>query len=201
MRAVNLLPKDAPRASKKMNPITLAGIGAGALVFGLLAIALILELNSVSSKRNTLDTLRASLATKQIASVKPNPASQFSTEKSQRIAVLATALTGRIAWDRVLTHIGQVLPENVWLSTLTAKSPTSPTSPAPLASTTAAPSGLILQGYTYTQEDVARTLARLELVPDITDVGLQSSQTTKLGIRDVIQFTVVANIAAPGEAA
>src|SRR5438874_6037185 len=124
-----------------------------------MSIGLVLESHTLHGKQSTLDTLRATLATKQTVEVHPTPGAQYAEEKSQRLAVLATALTGRVAWDRVLGEIGRVLPKNVWLSGLTLKAPTSPTAPPVVApSSPSLPTGVMIQGYTYSQEDVARTL-------------------------------------------
>ena len=77
--------------------------------------------------------------------------------------------------------------------------PTSPTAPPVVASSSPSlPTGVMIQGYTYSQEDVARTLARLQLVPDLGQVSLQTSATAKLGLRDVVQFAIVAEVRTPG---
>jgi len=42
------------------------------------------------------------------------------------VTALSAALTSRVAWDRVFREFSLVLPDDVWLTTLSAKSPISP---------------------------------------------------------------------------
>ena len=60
------------------------------------------------------------------------------------------------------------------------------------------PIRVTINGYTYSQEGVARLLARLSVLPDLTDVQLQTSALTEIGDRPVIQFTILANVRAGG---
>ena len=89
-----------------------------------------------------------------------------------------------------------MLPDDVWLTSLSAKSPSSPSSPAPAAPTApgAAPTGLVLTGYTYSQNGVARLLSRLAVIPDLQNVQLQTSQSQLVGTHTVISFTIVSDI-------
>src|SRR5439155_17095280 len=120
--------------------------------------------------------------------VQRNPV--LTAQKVQRVTALATALQGRVAWDRVLRHISSVLPGDVWLTKLTATAaevappppPPPPATtdttstdttaaqpPAPVATAVpAAPTPIEIDGYTYSHDAVARFLARLALVPDLT---------------------------------
>ena len=58
----------------------------------------------------------------------------------------------------------------------------------------AAATALNIQGYTYSQEGVARLLERLAVVPDLKNVQLQNSKATTLGGQNVINFTIVSDI-------
>src|SRR5437763_1689666 len=89
-----------------------------------------------------------------------------------------------------------------WLASLWAKSPASPGSAAPPAPTspTAAPTGFVLNGYTYSQNGVARLLSRLAVVPDLRNVQLQSSALSKVGEQQIVQFTILADVVAPAAA-
>jgi len=58
----------------------------------------------------------------------------------------------------------------------------------------ATPTALTMQGYTYSQDGVARLLARLEVLPDLKNVQLQTSQETQVGSQQVVGFTIVSDI-------
>jgi hypothetical protein len=58
-----------------------------------------------------------------------------------------------------------------------------------------------MSGSTYSQNGVARLLARLSVVPDLANVRLQMSQVQEQNDRDLVQFTILADIRAQGTAA
>ena len=93
----------------------------------------------------------------------------------------------------MLRQVSLVLPEDVWLTNLSAAAP-DPTQAA------AAGTGFTLTGATYSQNGVARFLSRLAVIPDLANVRLQSSQSQLLNERELVQFTILADVRAPGSA-
>lgn len=198
MRAVNLLPRDAPVKSFAANRgVVFGGVGGAALVTAVLATMVLGAGGAVSEKQAELDSLRA-----QIAAV-PRPVeqdgdgnAQLAVEKGARVGALSAALGGRVAWDRVLRQVSLVLPEDVWLTTLSASAPAAAAAAAEQGAGTT--TGFTLVGSTYSQDGVARFLSRLSVVPDLANVRLVSSQGALVGERELVQFTVLADIRAPG---
>jgi Tfp pilus assembly protein PilN len=201
MRAVNLLPRDAPRQSfgGQSTRVAVGGTIGFVLVSVLLAASILSAGGAVKEKRDTLEGVRAALAAlPQPSAVESADTTQLESEKAQRISALAGALAGRTAFDRVLRGVSLILPDDVWLTSLSATSPAvGAATAAPPASGSAAPSGFLLSGATYSQAAVARLLSRLAVVPDLERVTLQSAATAKVGEKEVVQFTIVANVKAP----
>ncbi len=190
MQAVNLLPGD--EAGGRQRP-PLPGLIAcfGTVVVTLALAALFLSASSnVGNERKTLETLQAELA----ATPAPKPASalegQLPSERAQRISVLSSVLAERVAWDRVLRELAQVLPKDVWLTSLSAT--------APSTGPNAAASAFLLSGDTYSQDGVARLLSRLQVLPDLMQVQLVSSTGDKIGNRPVVRFSITAVVRPPG---
>lgn len=200
MRAVNLLPRlQVEQKRERQNPVVLvAAIGGAAVLLALVA-GTLLASRSVSRQQQALASARAVLAVTPAHHVSASTQAfrqQVLTQREQRSLALASALSKRVAWDRVLRRFALVLPSDVWLTSLTA---TVPLDPAPVTPTTAsalpaAATEVNFAGYTYSQESVARLLERLSVVPDFTDVQLQSSTTSQVGNQNVVSFTIVANI-------
>jgi Tfp pilus assembly protein PilN len=198
MRAVNLLPRDVPVKSFAANRgVAFGGVGGAALVTAVLATMVLGAGGAVSEKQAELDSLRA-----QIAAV-PRPVeqdtgddAQLAFEKGARVGALSLALNGRVAWDRVLRQVSLVLPEDVWLTTLSAIAPAAAAAAGEEGAATA--TGFTLVGSTYSQDGVARFLTRLSVVPDLANVRLMSSQSALVGRRELVQFTVLADVRAPG---
>ena len=193
MRAVNLLPRDeAPRSFAANRGVVFGGVGGAALATAVLASMFLSAGGSVDTKQGELDSLRA-----QIAAIPAAPAKDTSeddvlaTEKGARVGALSAALAGRVAWDRVLRQISLVLPEDVWLANLAAVAP---------GQAAAVGQGLTITGSTYSQNGVARFLSRLAVIPDLANVRLQSSQSQLLNKRELVQFTILADVRPPGAA-
>jgi Tfp pilus assembly protein PilN len=125
--------------------------------------------------------------------------SSILNQREQRSLALAAAIGKRVAWDRILRRVALVLPDDVWLTNVAGTVPLEPAaSTAPPAATPsalpAASTALTLQGSTYSQAGVARLLSRLEVVPDLKNVQLQSSTAGVVGKQRIINFTIVSDI-------
>jgi Tfp pilus assembly protein PilN len=202
MRAVNLLPRQQvqQRRESPNTVVLVAALGAAAVVLALVGGVLLVS-RSVDRQRQALSTARAVLAATPAHHVSAKTTA-FRTavldQRQQRSLALAAALGKRVAWDRILRRFALVLPNDVWLTSLTGTVPLDATSTAAVATTPSAlppvPTALNIQGYTYTQEGVARLLERLSVLPDLKNVQLQNSQSATLNGQTVINFTIVSDI-------
>jgi hypothetical protein len=61
-------------------------------------------------------------------------------------------------------------------------------------STPTAPTGFVVSGFALSQPVVARLLQQLALVPMLSDITLQRSETTSVGADTAYQFTLSANV-------
>ena len=192
MRAVNLLPGDANEGRKTPPLPVLVGCGGTVLVTLFLAFTFLSATSTVGERKQALTDAQATLTS--IPSPEPPPAiiGQIPQQKADRVTALASVLGQRIAFDRILREVSQIVPSDVWLQSLTASVPK-------VAALGAQPGeSFKLVGYTYSQDAVARFLARLEVVPDLTAVTLQSSTGTTVSEHPVVQFSISAQVRAPG---
>ena len=80
----------------------------------------------MKSRQAELTGLKAELAaipTPDVSKVQSQNA--LAAEKQTRVTALNTALSHRVAWDRVFRELSLVLPDDVWLTTVSAKAPVS----------------------------------------------------------------------------
>jgi Tfp pilus assembly protein PilN len=208
MRAVNLLVQE--RSQRRVpNKTFLAGAASSSALLMLLGAGYVNAHGTVQRRQDSLDELKAELAV--LPPKKPvvvsTADSKLAAEKAGHVAVLSSALSGRVRWDRLLRELSMVLPADVWLDTLDASAPTAatvvstPAAVTPPASTTpAAPptATFNMVGHTYNHEGVARLLIHLQLVPDLENVQLVSTQTTTGVATRSVQFTITANVKSPG---
>jgi Tfp pilus assembly protein PilN len=225
MRAVNLLPREEPKRSRLRFTIGVQLAVLSPFVLGsLLAAGYLMASSKVSDNKATLQALQEELAKLPPPLPTPSAGNSLAVQRDQRVTALSSALQARISWDRILHEISSVLPEDVWLTTLSATSPQAPApAAAPMTTTTATtttvPSDTVgnestdtttttpvpvpvapvtaplnLDGYTYSQEGVARFLTRLAVIPELQDVKLISSAVADIEGRTVVRFSITAGI-------
>src|SRR5919198_237125 len=196
MRAVNLLPRDAPKRTvrKESLPVLVGGC-SGVLVAAILGAMFMMGSGKGAAQQHKLDDLNRIYRALPPPPLGPTAAEQqLAGEKDARVTALSTALSSRVSWDRVFREFSLVLPDDVWLTTLTAKSPISPATNAASTGGSTVPSMFTIQGRTYSHDGVARLLSRLQVVPDLTNVQLMSSSLSKVGKQSVVEFSIAANI-------
>jgi Tfp pilus assembly protein PilN len=188
MRAVNLIPADAKRASRGSS-------GAKALptylVLGVLAIAVglvtlyVLASNNVSQRQAKVTTLQAEVAQVQARSDSLSHYAQFSQMTHGRISSVRQLATTRFDWHATLAQISQVVPKNTSLATLngTAVTAVAVTGSTATATAAAAPAGTTIEltGCTKSQPDVAKLMSRLRLIDGVNSVSLNSSTKQESG--------------------
>lgn len=204
MRAINLLPKDdARRGTQKRQWIVLVPVVLAVLMTAVFSAMFLSASGKVKDKQAQLAQLQDELhaiPTPNAAKVKSQSA--LAADKQARVTALSAALSRRVAWDRVFRELSLVLPNDVWLATISAKAPvpssTAVAPPAAAAGSTTAATGFTLDGFTYSHDAVARLLTRLAVIPDLVNVQLQQSTLTKLGAAQAVHFVIAADVRRPG---
>ena len=195
MRAVNLLPKDDRRQrgaeARRNNPVLIGGVAGAVLVTAILCAWFLTASAGVANNQKRRDAAAAELSATPVPPPTSPQSSELEQQKVARVTALSGALGGRLAWARLLREFALVLPDDVWLTSMSAQAPT-----AGAASST---SGFTINGRTYSQDGVARLLARLALVPHLANVTLQhsSAATSETG-RKVVEFTINATVKGVG---
>jgi Tfp pilus assembly protein PilN len=211
MRAVNLLPGDLNRESsgRSRAPYLVAGGGIAAVTA--VAVVLVMSASStVSEQRAQLESVEAAIARIPTPTQPAVASGVIAQERTDRVAALAAALSTRVPVDRLLRELAFVLPDDAWLTGLSA---TAPVSGEPADAAAGGVPGVTIQGVTYSHESVARVLARLAALPTLSDVQLTASAlvdpsadadstATKKSKkqRPVVTFTITASVR-PGGAA
>lgn len=193
MRAVNLLPskKEARERRRQPNVVALGGVLGAVAVTAALSLWFLTVSGTVTERQSEVDGLRAELAAIPAPAPRDTSGDLLQQEKAARITALSAALGQRIPWDRVLRELSLVTPNDVWLTTLQATSPTA-------AASSTGGGAFSIGGRTYSHDSVARLLARLSLVPDLEQVKLEKSTLNKVEGKDIVEFTIGASVRARG---
>jgi Tfp pilus assembly protein PilN len=205
VRAINLLPRDLSRGQKKVQWIVVIPVLGAVVLSAALSIMFLSASGGVKDRQAQLDTLNAELAaipTPDTSKVQTQGA--LAADKQTRVKALNTALSRRVAWDRVFRELSLILPDDVWLTNVSAKAPVPSSVATPpvaaAAGSSVAATGFTLDGFTYTQAGVARLLQRLSVIPDLVNVQLQQSTLTKSGNAMIVHFVIAADVRTPGAA-
>jgi Tfp pilus assembly protein PilN len=209
MRAVNLLPRDleSSRDFGGRTPMLVAAGGIAAVTAA--AVVLFMSASgSVSDQTSQVESLEAAIASVPSPNQPAVAPAGITQERADRVAAFSAALTYRVPLDRLLRELAYVLPEDAWLTGLTAAgSPSSAVATAPAAATTV--QGVTIQGATYSQASVARVLARFGAIPSLDHVrltasarivpaapqpGQKVSETKGKKKRTVVTFTIAADL-------
>jgi Tfp pilus assembly protein PilN len=212
MRAVNLLPRDLERTRSdgvRTPLLVAAGVVVAVTVAGVVL--------SFSASRAADDRRAELAAVEEAIALVPNvghPAvsqAALVQERTDRVAALAAALSTRIPFDRLLRELSLVLPEDAWLTGITASAPVGATQagapPGGSAPATATTQGVTIHGATYSHQSVARVLARLSVIPTLENVRLMVSSRvepqvdetagapkTKRKQKPIVAFTIAATL-------
>ncbi len=210
MRAFDLMPKEGEREKAAASPAFLKVVLAlvAILVLAGLAGAYMLMDARAQDRQAAADDLRAQLAelTAQAAPDEKPGVATLTAEGQARTAALSDALAARVAWDRILREFSLVLPDGVWLTTLSSSSAVA-AAPGAVVTETSGEGTFTMNGFAASQEDVAVLLSRLEVIPEFSSVQLQSSSrgadataegATASGDPQDFSFAIVATIAPEG---
>ena len=205
MRAINLLPKDDARRGRPQGPqwLVLVPVVLAVLLTAVMSAMFLSASGKVKDKQSQLAQLQDELhAIPTPNADKVKTQSALAADKQARVTALSAALSRRVAWDRVFRELSLVLPNDVWLATISAKAPvpssTAIAPPATAAGATTAATEFTIDGFTYSHDAVARLLTRLAVIPDLVNVQLQQSTLTKLGTANAVHFVIVADVRRPG---
>jgi len=203
MRAVNLLPKDAERARRTTpDPALLIGVAGLAIVLAALFSMYLSSSQKVQDRKNerAQSQQEYQLLTEHNPPPKVLPVQEkVASLESEQISATSSALSYRIPWSNILGQIALVTPSGLKLTALTATTPVSAnTQFASTGTNTTSAGKLDISGWTYSQESVFLFITRLKILPPLTGVTLNSSSINSGGSPVTYNFSISAQIRAPG---
>lgn len=184
MKAVNLIPSDARKDGGISSSYQIVHYG----LFGVLAAALalvtlyVLAGNSVSSRQAQLTSLQAQVAQAQSEVTQLGTYASFQKLAATRVQTVEGIAATRFDWHTALTGLSRVVPADTSLQSLIATAAPGASAGGSASGSAGALRGAVstpafeLAGCTSTQDDVARLMSRLRLVPGVSRVTLGASQ-------------------------
>jgi Tfp pilus assembly protein PilN len=188
MRPLNLIPPEERRgeaAPLRAGILSYAILGALALVL-LGVVGLVLAGNSIKEQEAKLAALEVRKESAELRAAELSPYGEVASLAASRTETVDSLAESRFDWERVMRELALVIPENVWLESLTGTvSPGVTIDAEGAGETTVDPSvvgpSLQISGCAASQNAVASFLASLKDIDGVTRVGMQQS---KLGDLD-----------------
>ena len=165
------------------NRVVATLVAALAVSAALVAVWTLAQRGEVRDRVAVRDTLQARLDAIPAPNAPTRRLLVLGADRRGRVDAIASVLTARPAWERILREVSAVLPADAWLTGLETSTPAGAAAPR-----------LRLSGYAASQEAVARALARLGIVPDLRDVRLVRSERARIQGRAVVRFSLSAGL-------
>jgi Tfp pilus assembly protein PilN len=180
MRPVNLIPAEERRgdqAKSRTGPLAYVVVGT---LFALLAgvAVLVLTSNQISDRKAELSQLKVEAAAAEARAQQLSTYTSFHQVSLQRTSTIASLADSRFDWERVIRELSLVLPDDVWLTSMTGTAtPSTTVEGATTIATRAAVPGpaLELVGCAPGQDSVARLVTALHEIDGVTRVGVNKS--------------------------
>jgi Tfp pilus assembly protein PilN len=214
MRAVNLLPADQRTKSLRVKPSKRGVVGLGLVAatgaVGLWGFTIHQSLGDADRQLQEAQAEQSSLQA-QVGSYAA--AQQRKNQHEQQKGLVIGLAQTRVNWERIIRDTATVMPKQTWLTALKAASPSlatqapapAPTpapqstgsqitqapapAPTPLPAAGSEP-GLHLEGFAYTQRQVALLMVRVSSVPGLSEAKVASSEIAPRGGRKLLKFTI-----------
>ena len=163
-------------------PPLIAQVGGAmlALVIAMIVYLVVIS-NQVSGDRERLGQIQGELVAAEQKTAALKPYDDFANAAAKRHDAVASVAKARFKWDRTLTEIARVAPDNVWLTTMDGT--LAPTSGAPGAAPAAAgvTAGMLtptikLAGCAAHERNVPAYIDRLHLMTGVTEVGFSRAE-------------------------
>ena len=185
MRPVNLIPPEARRGEKAPTRTgALSYVIVAVLAVGLLGVTgIVLTNNQISDRQAEKSSIEGQLAEAQAEARRVSSFASFASLQQAREQTVTTLAESRFDWERVLRELAIVIPEDVWLTHLTATVSPEVQLDDSGSSSNSSVSGLDsvqgpalqMAGCGDGHEAVARFLAALRDIDGVTRVSVLSS--------------------------
>ncbi len=192
MKAVNLIPSDHRRISST-SPRALAtpafGVIAALVVAVVLVTVYVLASNTVSDRQAKVASLQTQVVQEQALAARLGNYAQFVKLAQARADTVRTIAQTRFNWHDALANLAKVVPANTSLQSLLGTVAPGASVSGPGGSAGASTGALRadinvpafeISGCTKTQDDVARLMSRLRVMPGVTRVTLADSTKSNL---------------------
>jgi Tfp pilus assembly protein PilN len=173
-RRINLVPR-GERARTTTNVGMLAVVVSAIVVLFALALGYYMFSNSLSDRKSTLENLQQERATLEAQVSALQAYERLASQRKGTETVVQGIYAMRTLVAPILGDISLVIPENVWFVSMSLSAADPLATGEATGAETASNGTLTLEGDTYSFEDVAQFLVRMQLIQALSGIDLLSA--------------------------
>jgi Tfp pilus assembly protein PilN len=170
-RRINLVPP-SERARTTTNFGMLVFVAAAVVVVFALGLGYYMFSNSLNDRKDQLTAVQNETQTLQVQVAGLKRYGDLDTQRKQVEEVVQSAYASRTLVADILDKLSLVLPDNVWLNSLDLSLNDPGASPGQSGKSQ---STIGISGDTYSFQDIAQLLVRLQLMESVSDITLSSA--------------------------
>lgn len=197
VRRINLVPQ-AERRRTQTDVGLIVAIVVGVVIVGVILFTYFQAKGELSDREAELAQVQTQIAQVQAQLGTLAQYEQLQNEVTQTENTAQQIYASRTLFSEVLGDISLVIPDNVWIADMTLNAPAGSATGASASGAAAAAvtqgSLTISTGNTYTFDDVARAVVRLQLVPSLTDVTLTQTNSVVVNNTKTKTFGITATV-------
>lgn len=199
-RRINLVPAEA-RARTTTNVAMLGFVAVAIIVLFALGLGYYMFSNSLNDREEELAEVRQETQALQSQVAALAKYDSLASDRTSAESAIQGIYAGRTLVSDFLNSLSLVVPENVWLADLQVSTVDPGLSSA--GPDVSLDNAVSFSGSTYSFEDVAQLLVRLQLIPSLANVELQGAAGGQGGGAegDVKSFSIQATLSPPIEEA
>ncbi|GBE57342.1 fimbrial assembly protein (PilN) [bacterium BMS3Abin01] len=199
MPRVNLVPIEEKQREfrRRFYIVPVAGAAILLIVMGSTYVAIDRQLANTEQEYHDYQKSNVALAP-QVKELEEYQGTQ--DNKQQRLDSVIGLYSQRVRWSRILDDLAFVIPEDIWLDSITGEVPGLVVSEKKNSSSEGKKYDFVVNGYTNDMDTVAVMMVRLALIPALTNINLitaEKQQTENGGV--AINFEVGADLVQTGE--
>jgi Tfp pilus assembly protein PilN len=196
MTAINLLPREVKHRQRTKRQTALVAV-AGAGVVAALIFLWVLQGVHLSQVDQQVADQKQTNAQLQVKIDKLHHFAELSSALDARKKLLKQTLSGTVHWSGVLHDVSLVIPQQMWLNTMTGtlNATTGSTGAVPATATAPVPGqatnlvgNITFDGNAMDKQTVALWLTKLETVRGWVNGWLNHATETKIGTTTVVSF-------------
>jgi Tfp pilus assembly protein PilN len=188
MKRINLLPPEIAAQRRVRQQTGLLVVGFAVLIALLIGVWFV-QHAQLTKEQDNLASAQARVATLQ---TKVNALQQFAqldTTVKQKEQTLATAMTGDVAWSRLLIELSMMIPGDSWITSFSG-SATPPTPQGAAAAAAAVKLGSVnFSAVTFDFPGVAKWLTRMSEMKSLQNIWVPSAAKGTISTRQVINYS------------